>query len=161
MMKKTRIFLKAGGFLLFSLLTTGNASAQLQGFQLLNEPIDISPDFKDFKNTYYLANKLVSFNPETGQGTLSYARYEYATRMAFNNMMGGLVPVRGNEFPQNEYEVAPELMFTIEFSSPRTIRLRAQSGFEPSCSEESIMLVNGKAPVDQSWEYVETGKGYL
>ncbi len=159
-MNKTNLFLKAAVCMFFFLLTAGSAFAQLQGFQLVNEPIDISPDFQDFKNTYYLANKLVSFDPETGHGKLSYERYEYATRMAFDNMMGGLRPVPANEFPQNEYEAAPELPFIIEFSSPRTIRIRAKSGFEPSNREESLMLINGKAPVDNSWKYSKTDKGH-
>jgi alpha-D-xyloside xylohydrolase len=137
-----------------------NAFAQLQGFQLQNEPIDISPDFKDFQNTYYLADSLVSYDPATGQGILAYKRYEYATRMAFDNMLGKLVPVQSNEFPEYEYAASPELPFSIEFVSPRTVRLKAHSGFVAKDDEESLMLVNGVAPSDNSWKYAKTETGH-
>lgn len=141
-------------------LSTVNAFAQLQGFQLQNEPIDISPDFKDFQNTYYLADSLVSYDPATGQGILAYKRYEYATRMAFDNMLGKLVPVQSNEFPEYEYAASPELPFSIEFVSPRTVRLKAHSGFVVKDDEESLMLVNGVAPSDNSWKYAKTETGH-
>ena len=134
--------------------------AQRQGFDLQNEPIDISPDFSDFKNTYYLADSLNDFNPQTGQGKIVYKRYEYTTRMAFDNMLAILQPVKANEFPGNEYQSSPELPFSIEFVSPRTIRIRAKSGFEVLKDEESLMLVNGKAPVDKSWKYTKTDTGH-
>jgi len=134
--------------------------AQRQGFDLQNEPIDISPDFSDFKNTYYIADSLNDFNPQTGQGKIVYKRYEYTTRMAFDNMLAILQPVKANEFPGNEYQSAPELPFSIEFVSPRTVRIRAKSGFEVLKDEESLMLVNGKAPVDKSWKYTKTDTGH-
>lgn len=159
-MSRISLFHKVTACIFFTILMPGTVYSQLQGFQLLNEPVDISPDFRDFKNTYYLANKLVSFDPGTGQGKLSYERYEYSTRMAFNNMMGGLQKVPANEFPGNEYEANPQLSFSIEFSSPRTIRIRAKSGFETKAQEESLMLKNGKAPLDHSWKYSKTNKGH-
>lgn len=150
-------------FFLLSGLTLSLASmGQLQGFGLQNEPIDISSDFASFKNTYYLADSLANFDPETGSGQIVYKRYEYATRMAFNNMLGVLSPVEANEFPTYEYEAQPTLPFHIEFSSPRTVRIRAKSGFDPSQDKESLMLVGGKAPVDDSWKYkkIPTGHQY-
>jgi alpha-D-xyloside xylohydrolase len=137
-----------------------NTNGQIQGFSLLNEPIDISPDFKNFKNTYYLADSLADFNPESGKGKIRYARWEYKTQMSFNNMLGGLSPVDQNEFPSNEYEDSPELPFSVSFVSPRTIRITANSGPEFNTGEESLMLINGKAPVDKSWEYSKTADGH-
>ena len=57
---------------------------------LLNEPVDISGDFRNFSNTYYLADSLSSFDPNTGSERLSYKRYEYFTRQAFDNMLAVL-----------------------------------------------------------------------
>ncbi len=143
------------------LLCIPAVNAQIQNFGLQNEPIDISSDFSSFKNTYYLADSLVSFNPETGEGVLKYKRYEYATRMAFDNMLGKLVAVRANEFPEYEYEASPELSFRLDFSAPGTIRIRAKSGFVVNNDQSSIMLVDGYAPVDDtSWKYKKTDKGY-
>ncbi len=128
---------------------------------LLNEPIDISSDFRNFSNTYYLADSLSSFDPKTGTGKITYRRYEYFTRQAFNNMLGVLKPVNPNEFPTEEYSASPALPFSIEFISPRTVRIRASSRFQVSPEQESLMLVNGKAPHDNSaWQYNKVDNGY-
>ena len=127
---------------------------------LVNEPLDISGDFRDFSNTYYLASSLSDFDPASGKGNIEYRRHEYVTRMAFNNLLAGLQPVRPNEFPSGEYAVSPVLPFSIEFISPRTIRLRAASGLQVAPRGESIMLVNGEAPKDDSWKYSKTDKGH-
>ena len=68
--------------------------------ELLNEPYDISPDFRNFSNTYYLADSLSAFDPATVKGEITYHRYEYSTRQAFNNMLAVLKPVNPNEFPE-------------------------------------------------------------
>ncbi|MGA3243496.1 MAG: alpha-xylosidase [Bacteroidota bacterium] len=128
---------------------------------LLNEPVDISGDFHDFTNTYYLADSLASFDPATGKGEIVYRRYQYSTRLAFNNMLGVLDPVPPNEFPSNEYAASPVLPFSVEFVSARTVRIHAVTGFQARPLEESLMLVGGKAPVDrQSWRYTRTGAGH-
>jgi alpha-D-xyloside xylohydrolase len=129
--------------------------------ELLNEPFDISGDFRNFTNTYYLADSLSFFEPKTGKGEITYHRYENVTREAFNNMMGVLRPVEPNEFPTNEYAGSPSLPFSIEFVSGRTIRLRASSRFQTKPDQESLMLVNGRAPHDNSsWKYSKVEGGY-
>jgi len=120
---------------------------------LLNEPLDISGDFYNYSNTYYLADSLTDFDPATGEGKLIYRRHEYSPSMAFNNMLGRLQPVSPNEFPGVEYAASPALPFAIEFVSPRTIRIRAQSRFQVKPDRPSLMLVNGQAPQDNSWQY--------
>jgi alpha-D-xyloside xylohydrolase len=127
---------------------------------LVNEPYDISGDFHDFTNTYYIADSLSGFIPDKGSGKIIYRRYEYFTRQAFNNMLGTLRPVDPNEFPAVEYAASPALHFSIEFVSPRTIRLKAASGPKLKPEEASLMLVNGKAPVDHSWRYSRTNPGH-
>lgn len=129
---------------------------------LLNEPIDISSDFRNFSNTYYVADSLSSFDPETGKGEITYKRYEYFTRQAFDNMLTVLRPVGPNEFPATEYEVSPSLPFSIQFVSARTIRIHATSRFQVKPEQESLMLVNGKAQVDKSsWHYSNIDGGHL
>jgi alpha-D-xyloside xylohydrolase len=150
-----------GLVLALTFLLPGEANAQLQGTDLLNEPTDISPDFTNFKNIYYLADELVAFDPETATGTIRYRRYEYSTRMAFNNMLAVLNPVNANEFPATEYEASPELPFSIRFVSERAIRLRAASGPQFVGSEPSPMLVNGTVPdMRSAWKYEKTGEGH-
>ena len=145
--------------ILFSFIIT--IQAQLQNMGLLNEPIDISKDFSDFHNTYYLVNQLSDFNAKTGNGTITYQRYEFSTRLAFNNMLGVLKPVPANEFPGAEYEASPHLPFSIEFISPKTIRLRLNSGFVAVKDSPSLMLVNGTAPHDNPWSYSFENKQHI
>jgi len=145
----------------FLFVITKNVSAQLQDMKLLNVPIDISNDFRDFSNTYYLADSLVDFDPATASGKIVYKRYQYFSRLAFNNMLGVLKPVPANEFPTTEYEATPTLPFSIQFVSARTVRIRATSGLQVHPDEESLMLVNGHAPVDKNdWKYSKVAGGY-
>ena len=128
---------------------------------LLNEPIDISGDFRNFSNTYYVADSLSAFDPKTGKGEITYRRYEYFTRQAFNNMLAVLRPIGPNEFPSDEYAASPALPFSIEFTSSRTVRIRTNSRFQVKPDQESLMLVNGKASQDKSgWKYSKIDRGH-
>jgi len=148
-------------FILLTLVIT-KVKAQIQDMKLLNAPIDISNDFRDFSNTYYLADSLSDFDPVTASGKIVYKRYQYFTRQAFDNMLGALRPVAANEFPTTEYEATPTLPFSLQFVSARTVRIRATSGFQVKPDQESLMLVNGKVPIDKNdWKYTKVAGGYL
>jgi len=149
-------------FLLFSLIIFSNTvSAQLQNNDLLNEPPDISKDFENYRNTYFLADELTSFNPETGKGSIKYLRHNFRTRQAFNNMLTKLVPAPANEFPTTEYAESPELPFSVEFISDRTIRIKMTSGSRFREEVPSLMLVNGTVPDNKKlWKYTKTTQGY-
>ncbi len=129
--------------------------------RVLNEPTDISGDFRNFSNTYYVADSLSVFDPATGKGEIKYKRYEYFTRLAFNNMLAVLRPVPPNEFPTNEYAASPSLPFYIQFVSPRTIRIHATSRFQVRPDSDSLMIVNGHTPTDrEAWQYTKIENGY-
>ena len=154
------IYVKSLTFLVAILFATF-AHSQIQNTNVLNEPPDISKDFEDFRNTYYLADELASFDPESGKGSLRYLGHNYATRQAFDNMLSKLVPVEANEFPATEYEVSPELPFSIEFVSERTLRIKASSGPQFKKEESSLMLVNGVANDARSlWQYAKVKEGH-
>lgn len=155
-MKKFRIFFST----ILLGCATSYAGAQIQQMGTLNEPVDISADFSSFANTYYLANELKQFDPASASGTVEYKRYEYVTRQAFNNMLAVLNPVEANEFPGIEYEADPNLPIDIDFVSPRTVRVRMNSGPDFSSDEASLMLVNGTAPSDASWAYSKVDGGH-
>src|ERR1017187_5492980 len=107
---------------------------------LLNDPVDVSGDFRDFSDLYYLADKLADFDPATGTGKITWQRSEYFTRQAFNNMLAVIKPITPNEFPENEYAANPSLPFSIEFVSPRTLRIRLTSGPQYHKKYEELML---------------------
>jgi alpha-D-xyloside xylohydrolase len=126
---------------------------------LLNEPIDVSGDFRDFSHTYYLADRLAQFDPITHSGKISYQRAQYFTRQAFDNMLAVVKPVDPNEFPGNEYDANPTLPFSIEFVSPKTIRIRATSGSQFRKDSEELMLA-GPVSKDDSWQYSKVDGGH-
>ncbi|MDG3581727.1 alpha-xylosidase [Galbibacter pacificus] len=135
--------------------------AQIQHADVLNAPVDISKDFYNYENTFYFADHLTDFDPKSGKGTLEYKRYQYQSRQAFNNMLMKPDTVPANEFPATEYESAPHLPFQIQFVSDRTIRIKMTSGPQFHPQEESLMLVNGKAPNNpDAWTYKKIEGGY-
>ncbi|HEY4759007.1 MAG TPA: TIM-barrel domain-containing protein [Thermoguttaceae bacterium] len=128
--------------------------------RILNDAIDVSPDFRSFSNLYYLADELTDFNPTTASGKLTWRRAEFFTRLAFDKMTAHINPVPPNEFPANEYEANPMLPFSLEFVSPNTVRIRAKTGLEVKPETDSLMLVGGKAPKDNSWKYSKVAGGH-
>jgi alpha-D-xyloside xylohydrolase len=119
---------------------------------LLNEPVDISGDFRDFSDLYYVADRLDDFDPATHTGKITYQRSQYFTSMSFNHMVATLKSVGPNEFPANEYAANPSLPFSIEFVSPKTFRIRLASGPQFHKSTEELMLA-GPVPREDSWKY--------
>ena len=122
-MKKNSILLSLG-----LCLALGSASAQIQtnaGVQYLQcMQKDMSTDFMDLSNTYFLADSLVSFDAAKGEGLVQWKRYRMSPRQAFN--LNGYWPVRMQmlDFPDAAYENDPNLKISIEFVSPKTARIR-------------------------------------
>lgn len=127
---------------------------------LLNELVDVSADFRDFSHAYYLADSLAAFDPATASGQIWWQQNRYVTRFAFNNTLAGLRPMAGSVFPEIEYETNPVLPFSLEFVSPRTVRLRVRTGPEPRPDEPSLMLVGGHAPQGEAWAYSAVPGGH-
>ncbi len=105
-----------------------SAAAQIQtnaGIQYLQcMQKDMSTDFCDLSNTYFLADSLVSFDAAKGEGQVQWKRYRMSPRQAFN--LNGYWPVRMQmlDFPDAAYENDPALKIKIEWVSPRTARVR-------------------------------------
>ena len=117
-------------FLLFSLVCCGFAAthAQIQtnaGVQYLQcMPKDVSTDFSDLSNTYFLADSLAAFDVAKGEGQLNWKRYRLSPRQAFN--LNGYWPVRMQmlDFPDAAYDNDPNLSLKIDFISERCVRIR-------------------------------------
>jgi alpha-D-xyloside xylohydrolase len=126
---------------------------------LLSDLVDISRDFRDYTNTYFLADHLAAFDPNTRTGTLVWQRNQLAPRIAFDNMEAVLRPFDGITFPENEYAINPELAFSVELVTPRTVRLRLRTGPEIKPEGQSLMLA-GPVPRDTSWKMTKVEGGY-
>lgn len=131
--------------------------AQMQ--PLINEPVDISPDFRNFANTYFMADSLGSFNPSSVSGTIKFQRSRYTRRMAFDNELAVLRPDSGVVFPTGEYAVNPALPFSIQFVSPRSFRIRIKTATNMKDEVDSLMLVKEPA-TDNSWKYARIKGGH-
>src|ERR1035441_1963120 len=105
---------------------------------LLSGLVDISGDFHEYRNTYFLADKLADFDPASGVGAITWTRNQLYPRIAFNNMENVLRPFEGGTFPEGEYAVNQTLPFSIQFVSPRAVRIRIKTG--PQVDRKSTRL---------------------
>ena len=126
---------------------------------LLSDPVDISGDFHEYRNTYFLADKLADFDSASGVGHIAWTRNQLYPRIAFNNMENVLRPFEGVTFPEGEYAVNPTLPFSIEFVSPRAVRLRIRTGPRVRAEAPSPMLIREPAK-DTSWKLAPIAGGY-
>ena len=138
-------------------LSAAFAEAQGAGNQppaLLSDLVDVSRDFRDYASAYYLADALASFDPATGNGSVTWRRHQLVPRLAFDNMKPGWQPFAGAVFPSGEYATDPELPFSIQFVSPRTVRLRLRTTTTgvPRPDGASLMLA-GEPARDPSWRH--------
>src|SRR5215831_11987189 len=125
--------------------------------QALGDPVDVSQDFQKFENVYFIGNRLASFDPATGQGTLQWDRYLRSTTLSFNKIDVGFARGRATEFPGTEYDQDPTLPFSLTFVTPRTIRLRLSTRAVPLRDTDSLMLA-GPVPADHSWKVQQDDK---
>jgi alpha-D-xyloside xylohydrolase len=126
---------------------------------LLNDLVDISGDFHEYRNTYFLADKLAQFDPASGVGAIAWTRNQLYPRIAFDNMENVLQPFAGVTFPEGEYAVNPSLPFSVQFVSPRAVRIRIRTGPEVRPDQPSPMLVR-EPPRDDSWRMARIAGGY-
>lgn len=156
--------MKTSKYLLLSALlafccSTFRSEAQIQinsGSQyLMNIAKDMSTDFGDFTNIFFFTDELTSFDATTGVGTLKWKRYNLATRQAFNTNTVVARPLRMLDFPGPAYVNDPEYKFTLDFVSPRTIRVRMLTTPVEVPEEPSLMLA-GEPGKDNSWKMTET-----
>ena len=153
--------------LLFAVCGMGTAVAQIQtnaGIQYLQcMQKDMSTDFYDLSNTYFMADSLVSFDVAKGEGLVQWKRYRMSPRQAFN--LNGYWPVRMQmlDFPDAAYVNDPELKIKVEFITPRTARIRMlTTPIEPKCSDaDDPMFCDGfKAKTKGApWKSTQTANG--
>jgi alpha-D-xyloside xylohydrolase len=127
--------------------------------RLLGDPVDMSLDFKDFHNTFFFADKLASFDPATAKGKISWKRSSLYTRQAFD--VNTILPqdLKMLDFPGEAYQQNPELSFTVDFITPRTLRIRMLTTPVEPKPFDSPMLVKEPGK-DSSWKYAKTKTGH-
>lgn len=128
--------------------------------RMLGDPIDVSGDFKDFQNTFFFADHIAAFDPATAQGKISWKRMSIYTRQAFD--VNTILPqnLKMLDFPEAAYAQDPELSFSIDFVSPRCVRIKMLTSIVEPKSFDSPMLV-AEPKKDNSWKYSKTATGHL
>ena len=124
---------------------------------LMNQAVDVSSDFQEISNTYFFADRLSGFDASTGQGKVIWRRYRLTPRQAFNTNGRQPAQLRMLDFPTPAYDNDPELRFSIDFVTPRTVRIRMlTTPVEPKPVTDEVMLA-GEPGVDRTWSCSETG----
>lgn len=152
---KKRVFLLT--FMMMLIAGAVNAGPVIVGgtSYLMNQAVDVSTDFHDLANTYFFADKLADFDAASGEGTVRWKRYRLTPRQAFNT--NGMQPqqLRMLDFPTPAYDNDPELKFSIDFVTPRTVRIRMlTTPVEPKPETDEVMLV-AEPGKDNSWKMKE------
>lgn len=141
------------------LFTGGNLLAQPHvndgTSYLMNQPLDMSTDFRDLSNTLFFADHLESFDAKSGEGLVNWKRGHLMPRQAFNTNGSQPRKMRMLDFPFTAYENDPNLKFKIDFVTPRTVRIRMLTTPVEPKPAASIMLAKEPGR-DGSWKVTET-----
>ena len=126
---------------------------------LLSLPKDMSADFNDMSNTYFLADSLADFNVDTGIGKILWKRHQLMPRQAFNTNTFLLQPLNSLDFPDTAYPQDPELDFSVTPINESTLRIRVHTAPYYDKSDSSIMLV--KTPIENKdgWSVSKSTNG--
>lgn len=122
---------------------------------LMNQPLDMSTDFRDLSNTLFFADHLESFDAKSGEGLVNWKRGHLMPRQAFNTNGAQPRKMRMLDFPFTAYENDPNFKFKIDFVTPRTVRIRMLTTPVEPKPAASIMLVKEPGR-DGSWKVTET-----
>ena len=121
----------------------------------MNQPLDMSTDFRDLSNTLFFADHLESFDAKSGEGLVNWKRGHLMPRQAFNTNGAQPRKMRMLDFPFTAYENDPNLKFKIDFVTPRTVRIRMLTTPVEPKPAASIMLAKEPGR-DGSWKVAET-----
>lgn len=140
------------------------AVAQIQtsaGVQYLQcQAKDMSGEFSDLSNTYFLADSLAGFDLNKGEGLLNWKRYRLAPRQAFN--LNGYWPVRMKmlDFPDTQYDNDPNLRIKVQKIDNRTLRVTIfTSPIEPKMDDANDPMFSPEFIAQQTGEQAKNGRG--
>ena len=141
------------------------AVAQIQtsaGVQYLQcQAKDMSGEFSDLSNTYFLADSLAGFDLNKGEGLLNWKRYRLAPRQAFN--LNGYQPVRMKmlDFPDTQYDNDPNLRIKVQKIDNRTLRVTIfTSPIEPKMDDANDPMFSPEFIAQQIGEQAKNGRGH-
>lgn len=132
---------------------------------LQNNARDMSTDFSDMGNTYFLADSITQFSTDKGEGKVNWKRYRLAPRQAFN--LNGYWPVRQHmlDFPDTQYDNDPNLSIKVQPIDERTLRVTMlTTPVEPNNEDATNPMFSPeflqKVPSAEGWTITE-GKNII
>lgn len=128
---------------------------------LLSMSKDMSADFNDMSNTYFLADSLASFDVDTGEGKILWKRHQLMPRQAFNTNTFLLQPLKSLDFPDTAYPQDPELDFSITPVSENALRIRVHTAPYYQKNDSSIMLVKTPKKNLDGWKITKDSDGSI
>lgn len=136
---------------------SASAQPQYNGVSyLMNGTVDVSADFNELGNVLFLAERLDDFDVETAEGKVIWQRNRLVPRQAFNTNIRQPDRLQMLDFPSSAYVNDPSFKFSLEFVTPRTVRVRMLTTVvDPGEPEEELMLA-GEVPSTDAWTAVQT-----
>lgn len=123
---------------------------------LMNGTVDVSADFNELGNVLFLAERLEDFDVETAEGNVVWQRNRLVPRQAFNTNIRQPDRLEMLDFPSSSYVNDPSFKFSLDFVTPRTVRIRMLTTVaEPKEPAEELMLA-GVVPSTDVWTATET-----
>ncbi len=107
----------------------------------LNNPLDISKDFRETDHEYFIPGNVKRFDATSGKGRVQWLYHRYQFDWFFNKIDKHLQQLENKGAPFQDYDLHPEYEFSLEFTGPRTIRLRMKTNTAARKNEPSLMLV--------------------
>ena len=120
----------------------------------LNNPVDISTDFHQLQNEFFIPGAVTAFDGNNGTGQLQWNFHRYLLDWFFNKIDKHLQQLDDKGAPYQDYDVHPECRFSISFITARTLRLRMKTTTAPRAEHESLML-QGEPPSSNAWKFQE------
>ena len=140
------------------------AVAQIQtsaGVQYLQcQAKDMSGEFSDLSNTYFLADSLAGFDLNKGEGLLNWKRYRLVPRQAFNLNVYWPVRMKMLDFPDTQYDNDPNLRIKVQKIDNRTLRVTIfTSPIEPKMDDANDPMFSPEFIAQQTGEQAKNGRG--
>src|SRR5918998_956389 len=125
---------------------------EAHGAVLQNQPVDVSVEFAQQDNHFFIGAKVSEFDPRTASGRILWKGLALKQRVSYHQLTLQFEDYRvWEDLPPGEYEDDQDFSFSLSFVTPRTVRLRLAARPRPSPDEPSLML-DGEPPTDDSWE---------
>jgi alpha-D-xyloside xylohydrolase len=117
----------------------------------LNHPPDISDDFYQLENEYFVTGAVSEYHVRKGEGTIRWNYHRWVMDWFFNKIDKHLVRQAEKNAPFQDYESHPECSFSLSMITPRTIRLRMQTTSALQETQPSLML-SGAPKTGGNWK---------